>query len=320
MTGRGHGYGGRGGSGSNKGGYSGYGRGAGAGPSSNRTDPGTPRTPGGTKRKREEGGASTAARRLRMGGDEEEARALASQGTSRGSNSNRGQRGRGRGGMTRGQGRVWSIQNAELWGASEEAVAFVAGQVGQEQADREDDRRKRMKPELLESDRKALEEAGKAGSLGEAVEKITGVFEGTYRAIGGAVGALREEQLEWKRDMLAHLAATDRQNRKRHLEFSSPALRIPDGCTVTEEECLARLSEITEDKYGIRLTWGDVAACHPLGGKTGGRAIALFKNTHEGSPFSRLLHPGQKEGGVRGISQRFYLKVERSPPPPTTPL
>ena len=141
-----------------------------------------------------------------MGGEEEELRAQASQG-----GSNRGQRGRGRGGVTRGQGRVWSIQNAELWGASEEALEFVAGQVGEEQAEREDDRRRRMRPVLSDGDRKALEEAGNAGSLKEAMEKVTGVFEGAYEAMGGAVGALREESLEWKRDMLAHLAATDRQ-------------------------------------------------------------------------------------------------------------
>ena len=157
-----------------------------------------------------------------------------------------------------------------------------------------------------------MEEAGKSESIGEAVEKIKGVFEGAYAAIGDAVGALREETLEWRRDMLAHLAATDRQNRKRHLEFSSPALRIPEGAVVTEEECLQHLSGITEEKYGIRLTWADVAACHPLGGKTGGRAIALFKNTNQGSPFARLLQPGAREGGARGLTNRIYLKVEMS--------
>ena len=214
--------------------------------------------------------------------------------------------------MTRGQGRVWSIQSAEMWGASEEALAFVTGRVGGEQAEREDERRRRMRPVLSEEDRKALEEAGEAPTLRAAMEKVTGVFAGTYEAMGQAVGAVREETLEWKKDLLAHMAATDRQNRKRHLEFSSPALKIPDGCSVTEEECLQQLSGITEEKYGIRLTWADVAACHPLGGKNGGRAIALFKNTNEGSPFARLLQPGQKEGGVRGLSSRVYLKVEVS--------
>ena len=113
--------------------------------------------------------------------------------------------------------------------------------------------------------------------------------------------------------MAAHLAATDRQNRKRHLEFTSPALKIPPGNTVTEDQCLERLSQITEEKYGVVLTWGDVAACHPLpSGAGSGRAIALFKNTNEGSPYARLLHPGEEEGWVRGLSSRVYLKVEMS--------
>ena len=218
----------------------------------------------------------------------------------------------GRGGATRGQGRVWSIQNAELWGASEEAMAFVSGNVGEVQLERVEERRRKMHPELGEADRKKLEEAGKAESIGEAVDKIKGVIEGAYVAIGEAVGALREETIEWRKDMSAHMAATDRQNRKRHLEFSSPALRISEGAVVTEEECLQHLSSLTEEKYGIRLTWADVSACHPLGGKTGGRAIALFKNTNQGSPFARLLQPGTREGGARGLSSRIYLKVEMS--------
>ena len=49
--------------------------------------------------------------------------------------------------MTRGQiGRHWSIQAAEAWGASDEALAFVTGRAGKEQAEREEERRARMKP------------------------------------------------------------------------------------------------------------------------------------------------------------------------------
>ena len=309
MYGRGHGFGGRGGNQGSRG-RGGHGSSNGNGYGHGQGEPGTPRTPGGTKRKRQDQqGGATAARRLRMGGEEEGQTSQPSQGSS---GRGRGVNNRGGGGVMRGQGRNWSIQNAELWGASDEALEFVAGKVGEEQAKREDERRKKMRPELPEGDRKRLEEAGKAASIGEAVGLMAGVFEGAYAAMGEAVGALREETLEWRRDLQAHMASTDRQNRKRHLEFASPALRIPDGATVTEEECLERLSEITEEKYGVRLGWGDVAACHPLGGKNGGRAIALFKNTNQGSPYARLLQPGIKEGGVRGLSSRFYLKVEVS--------
>ena len=112
-------------------------------------------------------------------------------------------------------GRNWSIQAAEAWGASEEALAFVTGKVGKEQAEREEERRARMKPQFRIVDKVALEAAGRS-DLKEAMETVTGVMEGVYEAIGGAVGALREENLEWKRDLQAHMAATDRQNRKRH--------------------------------------------------------------------------------------------------------
>ena len=70
---------------------------------------------------------------------------------------------------------------------------------------------------------------------------------------------------------------------------------------------------MTEEKYGVRLTWGEVAACHPLpSGKGTGRAIALFKNTHEGSAYARLLQPGKEEGGVKGKTDKHYLKVDVS--------
>ena len=151
---------------------------------------------------------------------------------------------------------MWSIQSAELWGASEEALEFVAGQAGQDQVEREDERRRRMRPVLSDEDRGKLDAAGEARTMKEAVGLVTEVIAGAYVAMGEAVGALREEGIEWKKDLAAHMAATDRQNRKRHLEFSSPALRIEDGRSVTEEECLEQLSRITEEKYGIRLTWG----------------------------------------------------------------
>ena len=199
-----------------------------------------------------------------------------------------------------------------MWGVSEEALEFVKGKAGQDQVEREEARR-RMQPVLTDRDRKQLEEAGKAETVGEAVDIMTGVIAGVVDKIGSAVGALREETVEWRRDVAAHLAATDRQNRKRHLEFASPGLKIPPGNSVTEDQCLERLSRLTEEKYGVRLTWQDVAACHPLpAGSGNGRAIALFKNTNEGSPYARLLHPGEEEGWVRGLTSKIYLKVEMS--------
>ena len=305
MSGRGRGYGGRGGHNS-RGGQGGSGGREGSKPRLGSPSPGS-------KRKRLSGEGATPARRQRKQEEEEEDRAMASQGTSSGAGRGSG-RGRGTsGGMTRGQtGRHWSIQAAEAWGASEEALEFVAGKTGKEQSEREERRRARMRPQLRDEDKVALEAAGRT-DLKEAMETVTGVLEDVYVAIGGAVGAVREENLEWKRDFQAHMAATDRQNRKRHLEFTSPSLKIPPGSTVTEEQCLQQLSWVTEQKYGVRLTWGEVAACHPLpSGKGNGRVIAFFKNTHEGSAYQRLLQPGKREGGVKGKTDKHYVKVEVS--------
>ena len=224
MSGRGRGYGG------GRGGYSNNSSNGGG-----RQKPPLRSPSPGTKRKRSGGEENTPARRQKKD-EEEEERAMASQGTSSGLRG-RGA-GRGMSGVTRGQmGRHWSIQAAEAWGASEEALAFVAGKTGKEQAEREDRRRARMRPQLREEDRVALEAAGRT-DLKEAMETVTGVLEDVYVAIGGAVSAVREENLEWKRDFQAHMAATDRQNRKRHLEFTSPSLKIPTGSSVTEEQCL----------------------------------------------------------------------------------
>ena len=324
MSGRGRGYSGRGGGGfkprNNRGGSNqGYGYGDNGGGGNTRRGGwsgrgGVTETPG-TKRKREEEEESRrVARRLRL---EEEDRAKRSEGTSSGGRGGAGGRGTGTGTGTgrRGaaRGRNWTVQAAELWGASEEAMEFVKEKAGKEQVEKEEERRRRMRPELTEKERKDLERAGKAKTVGEAVELMTGVIEGVVGKIGDAVEAVREETVEWRRDVAAHLAATDRQNRKRHLEFTSPALKIPPGNVVTEDQCLRRLSEITEEKYGVVLTWEDVAACHPLpSGAGSGRAIALFKNTNEGSPYARLLHLGEEEGWIRGLSSRVYLKVEMS--------
>ena len=90
--------------------------------------------------------------------------------------------------MTRGQmGRHWSIQAAEAWGASEEALEFVAGKTGKEQSEREERRRARMRPQLRDEDKVALEAAGRT-DLKEAMETVTGVLEDVYVAIGVRLG------------------------------------------------------------------------------------------------------------------------------------